>query len=116
MDDPRRRFLTLIGSIAITSLASWGNKSYARLQIPLTRPVKEPVPPEITQAEKLIIKVLDGLSEDQPLAMAEIIARETDLKSLPPDTVKMALLDLLWRSDIEEVDDGKFRRVRSGHG
>jgi hypothetical protein len=67
----------------------------------------------------LITSALGPESEDKSINLEEMYRRKPELKTISDANVKLALQDLLWRKEIEEVDDKtpqEFRLPRSGAG
>jgi hypothetical protein len=119
MDHRRRRIIAIIGTFPLYTGTSPHHILHARESIPIDPPVSQPPPPEIQRAEEHIKAALKDASEDKPISLTEIYRRRPELRSVSDGNVQLALRDLLWRKDIEEVDDKtppEFRLVRSSQG
>jgi hypothetical protein len=116
VSEHRRRFLALVSAITIGAVPLTENLAYAKITIPLDPPVDESHADEIGKIEALIVAALKGKSEDQPVSLKDIVATDSKLQTLTETKINLAVVDLLWRGDIEEVGEGTFRIVRSGAG
>jgi hypothetical protein len=85
--------------------------SVAGVQIPLERPVAEPISEELLAVEERFKEALKAHSEDQCMTVAELSALAGNKSS---DLVNTAILDLLWLRKIEEVGDGSFCLIIGG--
>lgn len=109
---PKQRMLKLLSTVTVGTTVTLGSWS-AFSQIPIDRPVSEPVPSDILEIETLVKTALANSSEDKPIAVSQIKA---GLASVDADRLNIALLDLQWLGKIEQVDDESYCLIRSGHG
>jgi hypothetical protein len=116
VSEHRRRFLALVSAITIGSVPLIEKSASAKVVIPLDPPVDESLAEEYGKIEGLIVAALKEKSEDQPVSLNDIVASNSKFKGIPKEKVNLAVVDLLWRGEIEEVNDGTFRMVRSGAG
>jgi hypothetical protein len=110
MNSSRGRLIKLIGSLTVGTTIGIGS-SVAGIQIPLERPVAEPISEELLAMEETFKDALKAQSEDRCMTTTELSILAGNKSS---DLVNTAILDLLWLQSIEEVDEGSFCLVKSG--
>ena len=105
----RYRMLKLVSMLTVGTTIGLGT-GLAKIKIPLDEP---PVSKDILTLEESARSQLKDCSEDKPITLSELAVA---LGNPDGDKLNDALLHLLWKDGIKEVDDGSFCLVRSSAG